>query len=84
VGAWTLKSIADRSITFTQGDQTRQLQLAYAKLNTVSPQPPRAVQALTATPAAERLQLDATAAYRENLRKRNEIRAARGVPLIPE
>jgi hypothetical protein len=84
VGAWTLKSIADRSITFTQGDQTRQLQLAYAKLNTVSPQPPRIAQALTAAPLADRFQLDAAAAYRENLRKRNEVRAARGVPLITE
>ena len=33
IGGWTLKSIEGRRINFAQGPQTRQLLLAYSKLN---------------------------------------------------
>lgn len=33
IGGWTLKSIEGRQINFVQGTQTRQLPLAYSKLN---------------------------------------------------
>lgn len=84
VGAWTLKSINDRSITFTQGDQTRELRLAYAKLNTVTPQPARVSAGLAAPLGATRPPAeDPAAVFREDFRKRNELRAARGLPPVP-
>jgi hypothetical protein len=33
IGGWTLKSIEGRKINFAQGKQTRQLMLAYSRLN---------------------------------------------------
>lgn len=85
VGAWTLKSIEGRSITFTQGDQTRQIQLAYARLNTVTPAPTIATnrQAAPLTPL-QGAAPDPKAYYREQLRMRNELNAARGLPIQTE
>lgn len=85
VGAWTLKSVEGRNITFTQGGQTRQLQLAYARLSTVTPAPTKTadkqaapqVSPLSAAP-------DPKAYYREQLRLRNELNASRGLPIQTE
>jgi len=84
IGSWTLKGIDGRKISFVQGDQTRDLSLAYAKLRTVTPPPvvapprPGAPPVEGAAPVA-----DPASAYREELRKRNELRASRGLPLLP-
>lgn len=84
IGSWTLKSIDGRKISFVQGDQTRDLSLAYAKLNTVAPVPVLAPPRPGALPAAGTVPVaDPTSAYREELRKRNELRASRGLPLLP-
>lgn len=84
VGAWQLKSIDGRQVTFVQGGQTRQLQLSYASLTTVAPAAPAAgakpaAGAPAAAPAtgvnpAQRAQ-DET---RDRIRRLNEARAKRG------
>lgn len=92
VGAWTLKSIVGREITFGQGGDSRQLRLNYSRLG------PPVVQAATQSGApggaampGGQSQAAASSANqnlqdegRERLRRRNEIRAARGLPLITE
>lgn len=84
VGGWKLKSVEGRQATFSQGEKTRQFQLAYAKLNAVTPPP---AQTLPAQPQPQPAQatgrpvFDPVADYREEMRKRNELRAARGLPL---
>lgn len=85
VGAWTLKSIEGRNITFTQGAQTRQLPLAYARLNTVTAVPATAANK-QGTPQAplQGAAPDPKAYYREQLRLRNELNAARGFPIQTE
>lgn len=85
VGAWTLKSVDGRDATFAQGDNSRQLRLAYARIDT--PRAPTAAPvgtpgapaAQAAQPGAQNME-DETRAY---ARRRNEARAARGLPLIP-
>ena len=89
VGAWTLKSVVGRDVTFAQGSDSRQLRLNYSRLG-----PP---VLLAAAPGAASPQIagapTGTAGAqapnpqdegRERLRRRNEIRAARGLPLISE
>lgn len=97
VGSWTLKSIADRDVVFAQGDQNRKLRMAYARLDTPAPKAAAAVAKPPSVPGpppmtgaanlppqlqdpTQRLQ-DAT---RERLRRRNEIRASRGLPPLTE
>ncbi len=81
IGAWVLKSIDGRQITFTQGEQTRQFQLAYAKLNTVVPPRPKVMAPPPgASPAAQPV-VDPRADY---LARRNAFRARRGMPLLTE
>ncbi len=90
VGPWTLKSVNGREVTFTQGDETRQLQLAYAKLGATPP--PAQATPIAATPTAN------PAAYagamnavqkaqdetRERLERRNALRASRGLPPVTD
>lgn len=93
IGPWTLKSIDGRDITFGQGEENRQLRLAYARLDTPAPQAP-AVPAPVAPASATPGQAPASPAAgappnqqdeaRENIRRRNEIRAARGLPLLTQ
>jgi len=71
IGPWTLKSIDDRDILFSQGDQDRKLRLNYAKIA-----PPGAPQAMPGAP--QNTQDEA----RERLKRRNELRVSRGLPPI--
>lgn len=87
IGPWTLKDINGRSVTFVQGDETRQLYLAYARIDTLTPQAaPTATVQTPGNPAANTqiTRQNNEDAGRENIRRRNEIRAARGLPLIKE
>lgn len=82
VGPWTLKSVEGRMATFTQGETTREVELVYTRLGAVKPPTPAqaaAAQALgrPALPVAN----DPKAYYREQLRLRNELNAARGLPI---
>jgi len=82
IGAWALKKIDGRQITFTQGEQTRQLQLAYSTLNTVVPPPPKLIAPVPGGPPGAQTAVDHQAAYREELARRNAFRASRGLPLL--
>ena len=86
VGPWTLKSVEGRDVIFGQGDETRKLRLEYARrappiLQATSPtagSPPRQAPGYAGTP--QNVQDEA----RDRLRRRNEARAARGLPLVTE
>ena len=90
IGAWTLKSVEGRDVTFVQGSESRQLRLAFANLATVAPvkspagqaaaAPQQAGQPFDATAFRQKLQDEA----REILRRRNQTRAERGLPLLTE
>lgn len=86
IGPWNLKSIDGRAATFTQGEENRQLNLAYARLDTLTTQ---AAPSATRTPVntaqdAAVITQNHQDESRERLRRRNEIRAARGLPLVTE
>lgn len=86
IGPWTLKSIEGREVTFGQGEETRKLRLDYARLalpvtqaailpaQTTTPQPP----IIAGLP--QNIQDE----IRDRLRRRNELRAARGLPALTE
>ena len=86
VGPWTLKSVEGRDVIFGQGDETRKLRLEYARLappilqvtSPVAGSPPGQTPAYAGTP--QNVQDEA----RDRLRRRNEARAARGLPLVTE
>ena len=87
VGSWTLKSIEGRDITFAQGGEKRQLRLLYSNLGVAAVQAPAASAAQASggqAPSAMAAQQSQQEENRERLRRRNEIRAARGLPLITE
>ena len=88
VGLWNLKNIEGRDVTFEQGGESRQLRLAYARLDTVIPKvmPPAPAGGVLGNPGASAgsLPQNAQDEARETLRRRNANRAARGFPLIPE
>ena len=89
IGPWTLKSIEGRNITFAQGSGSRQMRLLNSSLG-----PPVVRAAVANAPAGQALSGQAPSAMaaqqgqqdegRERLRRRNEIRAARGLPLVTE
>lgn len=86
VGSWSLKSVEGRDVTFAQGEDTRALRLSYARidtLNTQAPTPGGGALSSGATPAASAAANQQDEA-RETLRRRNQARAAKGLPLIPE
>ncbi len=91
IGSWTLKSIVDRDVTFTQGSENRKLRLAYARLDAPAaakppslpgppPMPPGPPPMPTATNLPQQMQEE----VRERLRQRNELRAANGLPPLTE
>ena len=88
IGPWTLKSIDGRDVTFGQGDEKRQLRLAYARLDAPIPQaaavnaPPASAPA--PVPGAANLPQKAQDEVRERLKRRNELRASRGLPPLTE
>ena len=91
VGPWTLKSIDGREVTFTQGEENRQLRLAYARLETPAPQAPQS-DTTKANPASAPSPVAASGGFlqkaedetRERLKRRNELRASRGLPPLTE
>jgi hypothetical protein len=86
IGAWTLKSVAGRDAKFTSGEQTRTLQLPQSKFGV----PDLATASLkgitgggvTVAPNSANNNMQDEA--RERLRRRNEMRAARGLPPITD
>lgn len=85
VGQWKLTTIEGRRVTFTDGAQTRQFDLAFARLDTPKPAPPPpvAMQAPGAAPVpgaggslVDRAQMEA----RERQRRVNEMLAIKGLP----
>lgn len=88
IGSWTLKSIDGRDVTFVQGGENRQLRLAYARIDTLTPQVAANGAQVPASPrpapAQGIVKQNSEDAGRENIRRRNELRAARGLPLITE
>lgn len=89
LGQWTLKQIVGRTVTFVKGDEKRELKLTYAPLAA-----PRAAPAPAPNPnqpPAAKSKVDDAAAKlnqqdeaRDRLRRRNEIRAAKGLPPVTE
>jgi hypothetical protein len=89
VGPWVLKTIKDREVTFVHGGESRLFQLSYAPLQAAVAKP--AAVPPVATPsggAPTAVQGNSTQSTqdetRERLRRRNEIRAARGLPMVAE
>ncbi len=85
IGPWTLSKIDDRDVSFTNGDQSRSFRLTYAKLDVATPKPavaqanPGSMPTATAQPVASQNFQDEA---RERLRRANEIRASRGLPVL--
>lgn len=89
VGPWTLKSIEGRDVTFGQGQETRKLRLDYARL--APPITQAAAPAAQATnpsqpqpPVVAGLPQNIQDEIRDRLRRRNELRASRGLPALTE
>jgi hypothetical protein len=87
IGAWSLKSIAGRDVTFVQGEQTRQLHLDYTRLGIAPAQSQEQVGAVRSAggvaPSSVATQNNQDE-MRDRLRRRNEIRAARGLPPVTD
>jgi hypothetical protein len=82
VGAWTLKAVDDRDVTFVNGDQTRVLRLIARKA------PPRPVVAangsgvpISASLQAQKQQNEIEG--RERMTRINALRAKSGLPPLP-
>jgi len=90
VGPWTLKSIDGRDVTFTQGEENRQLRLAYARLDTPAPQPaatnakPNPAATANAAPGNAGFMQKEEEETRARLQRRNELRASRGLPPLTQ
>ncbi|MEO8119677.1 MAG: hypothetical protein ABI606_10195 [Rhodoferax sp.] len=86
VGSWTLKSIEGRDVTFSQGEENRTLRLSYAPLGQQSPQAAEKTVKASGAPAASLVDITQNRQdeARETLRRRNAIRAAKGLPLVTE
>lgn len=91
LGAWTLTGIDGRTVTFANGAEKRELKLAYAPLGARAPAPDAASSAAAPASSAPRAPTGIISITpnrqdqaRETLRRRNEIRAARGLPLVTE
>ena len=89
VGPWTLKNIEGRDITFGQGNDSRRLRLDYARLGQPTPH-----AAANSAPAVQAPGSVATGLIgtpqnvqdevRDRIRRRNELRASRGLPPFTE
>ncbi|GAB4397002.1 MAG: hypothetical protein OHK0048_03770 [Rhodoferax sp.] len=87
VGPWTLSAIDGPVVTLKQGEQTRQLRLTLSRLRgepPSTPVPPKPGASRPGIPSAPIVGDDPASRYRENLRQRNLLRAARGLPLLTE
>lgn len=86
IGSWTLKGIEGREAIFGHGEETRRLRLAYARLDTVTPQNATATVPNSNPVAAGSMSppQHVQDEMRERLRRRNEIRAARGLPPVTD
>lgn len=92
IGNWTLKSIDGRDVTFIQGEEKRQVHMAYARLDVPVPQAAKASEQPASAPApapapvagAVNLPQKAQDEVRERLRRRNELRTSRGLPPLTE
>lgn len=90
IGSWTLKSIDGRDVTFSQGDENRTLRLAYSALGPPPPPPTPPSGDASALPPGSPAAGTAGAAMnvqdqtRETMRRRNALRAAKGLPPITE
>lgn len=80
IGAWTLQSVEGRKASFVSGDQTREVELAYSKLGVPMQVASSGANATTTATGAPNPQDEA----RERLRRRNEIRASRGLPPVTD
>jgi hypothetical protein len=87
IGPWTLKNIQGRDINFAQGEVIRTLRLEYAKLNGPVPAPvatnvpgtqgpPPVPASIANLPGKQQDEM------RERLKRRNELRASRGLPPV--
>ncbi|MFZ2220692.1 MAG: hypothetical protein WAV85_18700 [Rhodoferax sp.] len=89
VGPWTLKNIEGREITFGQGNDSRKLRLDYARLGQPAPQAtatsaPAAQSPGNAVTGAAAMPQNVQDEIRDRVRRRNELRASRGLPPFTE
>lgn len=86
VGSWTLKSVEGRTATFAQGPDSRQVQLAYSNIRELNAQAasgakaPSSAGVVGSMAPPQNIQDE----MRDRLRRRNEIRAARGLPPVTD
>ena len=85
VGAWILKSVEGRSVTFAQGEQNRQIALEYSVLGERKQLPggQSPVANRPVVSSASTVVQQAVDEARERNRRANELRAAHGLPVIP-
>lgn len=87
LGEWTVKSVQDREVTFSRGEETRTMQLVrvYAQRAAVpaaqAPVPPAAAGVPVDRAAMQQQDQDAA---RERLRQRNELFRKAGLPPVKE
>ena len=94
IGPWTLKSIVGREVTFSQGDEVRQLRLAYARMDaprpSQAPVPPSPGANATQAPVTNQSGGTTSSTQkqeeerREVLQRRNALRTSRGLPPVTE
>jgi len=89
VGPWTLKSVEGREVTFGQGEETRKLRLDYARLappvtQAATPFAQTTTSSQPQPPVVAGLPQNIQDEIRDRLRRRNELRAARGLPALTE
>lgn len=94
LGAWSVKGIDNREVTFVRGDETRVLRLVPSRLAAVAPAPaprpgtPAAGGAPAATAQADdpvrKQEQERQEKERARLELRNARRAAQGLPLITQ
>ncbi|MDP3520559.1 MAG: hypothetical protein Q8S02_08040 [Hydrogenophaga sp.] len=91
VGEWELKSVTTQGAQFAKGDQTRDLAITRVSLGAAAPKAPPSSAPSVAAGAPARASSSASnsvdarrEAQRETLRRRNELRAQRGLPPVPE
>lgn len=87
IGAWRLKSIANRDVTLVRGSEVRVLNLVHARVAApVAPAAagaPDAAAPPTAAPAAGAARPDPSDFVRERTARRNAARAKAGLPPLP-
>lgn len=91
IGEWKLDKLEGRDVTFAQADgQTRQIRMQYARIGGQARPPANVAGVAAGAPTAPAAGTNAAPAAspeeqrREALRRRNEYRAARGLPPLTE